>query len=67
MKIGIVGPGAMGCLLAGMMARAGLEVMLLDHRPDRADHIRRRGLRLRGGLGPLPTPRDMGKLSKVLP
>ena len=49
MKIGIVGPGAMGCLLGGMMVQAGLEVVLLDHRPDRADHIRRRGLLLEDG------------------
>ena len=56
MKIGIVGPGAMGCLLAGMMARAGLEVMLLDHRPDRAEHIRRQGLRLETGPGEMRLP-----------
>ena len=56
MKIGIVGPGAMGCLLAGMMARAGLEVMLLDHRPDRAEHIRRQGLRLETGPGEIQVP-----------
>ena len=56
MKIGIVGPGAMGCLLAGMMARAGLEVMLLDHRPDRAERIRRQGLRLETDLGEIQVP-----------
>ena len=56
MKIGIVGPGAMGCLLAGMMARAGLEVILLDHRPDRAGHIRRQGLRLETGPGEMHVP-----------
>jgi 2-dehydropantoate 2-reductase len=49
MKIGIVGPGAMGCLLGGMMVQAGLEVVLLDHRPDRAEHILRRGLLLEDG------------------
>jgi 2-dehydropantoate 2-reductase len=56
MKIGIVGPGAMGCLLAGMLARAGLEVMLLDHRPDRAEHIRLQGLRLETGPGEIQVP-----------
>jgi 2-dehydropantoate 2-reductase len=56
MKIGIVGPGAMGCLLAGMMARAGLKVLLLDHRPDRAEHIRRQGLRLETGAGEIQVP-----------
>ncbi len=56
MKIGIVGPGAMGCLLAGMMARAGLEIMLLDHRPDRAEQIRRQGVRLETGLDEIRVP-----------
>ena len=56
MKVGIVGPGAMGCLLAGMMGRAGLEVMLLDHRSERAAHIRREGLRLETGLGEIQVP-----------
>jgi len=56
MKVGIVGPGAMGCLLAGMMGRAGLEVLLLDHRPDRAAHIRREGVRLETGLGDIHVP-----------
>lgn len=50
MRIGIVGPGAMGCLLAGMMARAGNEVLLLDHLPERVAVINRQGLTI-AGLG----------------
>ena len=48
MRIGIVGPGAMGCLLAGMMARAGNEVMLLDHEKERVEVINRDGLIVEG-------------------
>jgi 2-dehydropantoate 2-reductase len=49
MKIGVVGPGAMGGLLAVNLARAGLEVRMLDHRPERAALIRGQGLRLLTG------------------
>ncbi len=35
----IIGPGAVGCLLAARMARAGLAVRLLDYRADRADRL----------------------------
>lgn len=36
----VIGPGAVGCLLAGRMARAGLDVHLLDYREDRAARLR---------------------------
>ncbi len=36
MKIGIIGPGAIGCLFAGFLSRAGQDVWLLDHRKERA-------------------------------
>jgi len=38
-RIVIVGPGAMGCLFAGMLAGAGHEVWLLDKRPERSKSI----------------------------
>lgn len=37
-KIVVVGPGAVGCLFAGMLSRCG-EVWLLDHDPARAKRI----------------------------
>ena len=43
MKIGVVGPGAMGCLLAGKIAQAGNEVLLLDHMPERVEIIKQQG------------------------
>lgn len=46
MKIVIIGPGAMGCLFAGLLTEAGHEVCLLDKRVDRADRISRQGLRI---------------------
>ena len=49
MKIGIVGPGAMGCLLAGKLALAGNEVILLDHIQERVEILNRRGVRIETG------------------
>jgi 2-dehydropantoate 2-reductase len=51
MKIGVVGPGAMGCLLAGKMAVAGNEVLLLDHMPERVEILNRQGLIIEGLQG----------------
>jgi 2-dehydropantoate 2-reductase len=45
-RIIVVGPGAMGCLHGGLLAGAGFRVALLDHRPERAQLIARRGIRL---------------------
>ncbi|MEN8134811.1 MAG: 2-dehydropantoate 2-reductase [Thermodesulfobacteriota bacterium] len=43
MKIAVIGPGAMGCLLAASLCEAN-EVWLLDHDSDRANLLNRRGL-----------------------
>ena len=44
MKIVIVGAGAMGCLFAGMLCRAGLKVWLLDKNAERVEAVINRGL-----------------------
>ncbi|MBU1276879.1 MAG: 2-dehydropantoate 2-reductase [Proteobacteria bacterium] len=44
MKIAIVGPGAMGLMLAARLKQAGAEVSLLDHRAQRAQIIDRQGV-----------------------
>lgn len=44
--ITVVGPGAMGLMHAAYLARHGLDVVLLDHRPDRADRLAASGIRL---------------------
>ncbi|MBN2583848.1 MAG: 2-dehydropantoate 2-reductase [Planctomycetes bacterium] len=49
----IVGPGALGTLMAVRLGAAGHEVHVLDHRPDRATRLCREGLRLQTDAGPL--------------
>ncbi len=44
MRIVVLGPGALGCLLAAFLAEAGEEVLLMDHRPERAKIIASQGL-----------------------
>ena len=53
MEVAVVGPGAVGCLFAAYLARAGGTVWLLDHRPERAKLLRERGITVeseRGGF-----------------
>jgi 2-dehydropantoate 2-reductase len=45
----VVGPGALGCLHAALLARAGVPTSLLDYRPDRAGLIRERGIVVEDG------------------
>ncbi len=40
----LVGPGAMGCLHAALLAEAGVSVGLLDYRSERAERIAARGI-----------------------
>lgn len=46
MKISVIGPGALGCFLGAALARAGHEVWLVDHLPDRARRIEAQGITL---------------------
>ena len=46
MKIGIIGPGAMGCLFAVFLKEAGEEVWLIDHNSARAARIAKTGIRV---------------------
>jgi len=46
-KVAVIGPGALGCLLAARFKLAGVEVRLVDYRPARAEAINRRGLLLK--------------------
>ena len=43
MRVAVIGPGAMGCLLAASLCDAN-EVWLLDHNPDRATLLDQQGL-----------------------
>jgi len=43
-KITIVGPGALGCLMAGYLARTGCQVSLLDYKKKRAEALDKQGI-----------------------
>ncbi|MBM4273582.1 MAG: 2-dehydropantoate 2-reductase [Deltaproteobacteria bacterium] len=46
MKTAVVGPGALGCLLAASFLEAGEEVVLVDYRPERAALLRKQGIQI---------------------
>jgi 2-dehydropantoate 2-reductase len=46
-KIAILGPGALGCLLAAKFTLAGEKVWLVDYRPERAELLTRQGIILK--------------------
>jgi 2-dehydropantoate 2-reductase len=48
MNIAIMGPGAVGLLLAGYLQKSGAGVRLVDELPDRADLLNREGIRWEG-------------------
>ncbi|MFW8600074.1 ketopantoate reductase family protein [Desulfobacterota bacterium M19] len=49
MKITIVGPGALGCLLAALLSRAGHRIFILDYKVSRAARLNREGVCLSEG------------------
>jgi len=51
MRIGIVGAGAIGSVVGGMLTRAGHDVTLVDQWPEHVEAMRRDGLRLHGTCG----------------
>jgi 2-dehydropantoate 2-reductase len=51
MKIVVVGPGAMGCLIAGFLSKAKEEVWLLDKDKARAEKINSQGISIEGISG----------------
>ncbi|HET6368072.1 MAG TPA: 2-dehydropantoate 2-reductase [Pseudomonadales bacterium] len=51
MRIGIIGAGAIGCVVGGLLARAGQDVTLVDQWPEHVETMRSRGLRLSGTCG----------------
>lgn len=52
MKIAIVGPGAMGCLLAGSLkARTKEDIWLYDYSKERAERIKDGGIKIDGSGG----------------
>jgi 2-dehydropantoate 2-reductase len=51
MRIGIIGAGAIGSIVGGMLTKAGRDVTLVDQWPEHVEIMRTRGLRLSGSCG----------------
>jgi 2-dehydropantoate 2-reductase len=51
MRIAIIGAGAIGSVVGGMLTRAGKDVTLIDQWPAHVEAMRRHGLRLSGTCG----------------
>lgn len=59
MKIAVVGPGAMGCLITGFLkSRTKEEVWLLDKSEERAKHLKEEGIRMEGISGSIAVKVD---------
>ncbi len=64
----IVGPGSMGLMHAGLLARAGVSVTVLDYRPERAAYFNEAGITVRGAAGDFHVPvRVMAVAAEVPP
>ncbi len=50
-RIGIIGAGAIGCVVGGLLAKAGHDVTLVDPWPEHVEQINASGLRLSGSCG----------------
>ncbi|MDP2626656.1 MAG: 2-dehydropantoate 2-reductase N-terminal domain-containing protein, partial [Candidatus Rokubacteria bacterium] len=51
MRIGIVGAGAVGSVVGGILTKAGNDVTLIDQWPEHVEAMKQRGLRLSGSCG----------------
>ena len=51
MRIGIIGAGAIGSVVGGLLTRAGHDVTLVDQWPEHVEAMKREGLRLSGTCG----------------
>ena len=51
MKIAVVGPGALGCLIGGFLAKSGEDVWFLDVHPERVNKLNNEGIRIEGMSG----------------
>jgi len=51
MRIGIIGAGAIGCVVGGLLTKAGHDVTLVDQWPEHIEIMKQRGLRLSGTCG----------------
>ncbi len=63
----IVGPGAMGCLFASRLKKAGYDVTLLDYIRKRAEKISRQGIMVEGLTGKyrVKVPVEVGEIESM--
>jgi 2-dehydropantoate 2-reductase len=55
-RIAILGAGAIGSVVGGMLTRAGHDVTLIDQWPEHVEAMKARGLRLSGTIGDFVVP-----------
>src|SRR5512144_857081 len=55
-RVGVLGAGAIGSVVGGMMTRAGHDVTLIDQWPEHVEAMKARGLRLSGTIGDFVVP-----------
>jgi 2-dehydropantoate 2-reductase len=68
MKLAVLGPGALGCLMAALFWEAGTEVSLADYRPERVALLRQRGIQVHTlGGGPRVVRVPIGLAPEVGP
>src|SRR5947207_12178603 len=50
-RLGVVGAGAIGCVVGGLLTKAGHDVTLIDQWPEHVEAVKARGLPLSGTCG----------------
>ncbi len=55
-RLAILGAGAIGSVVGGMLTRAGQDVTLVDQWPEHVEAMKARGLRLSGTIGDVVVP-----------
>ncbi len=73
MKIVLIGPGAIGCLIAAFISRVHKDIWLLDKNDARASEIQKKGIRIEGVSGEwktevniTTTPSEIGKADLII-
>ncbi len=73
MRIGIIGAGALGSVLGGLLTEAGVDTILVERDSDEVSRMREQGLRLEGITGDrtikveiFNTPEEAGTVDLVL-
>lgn len=74
MKIAVVGPGALGCLVAGYLKKGAKEdIWLIDRSNERAEHIKKNGIKVETPAGSFSVsmnasakPKDVGFCDLVI-